>query len=164
MDRILVSGASGPIGKALLSSFETQGTQVVRLVRGRAQNAAQVSWDPLAPLPPAAVSGFDAVVHLAGESIVGRWTAEKKKAIRESRVQGTLTLAAALARAEAKPQGVGVRLGGRLLRESRRRASTRRESAWAGISGRGLPRVGGGQPDCGRGWHSHGQHPDRAWC
>lgn len=104
MDRTLVSGASGPIGKALLSSFETQGAQVVRLVRGRAQNAAQVSWDPLAPLPPAAVSGFDAVVHLAGESIVGRWTAEKKKAIRESRVQGTFTLATALARAESKPK------------------------------------------------------------
>jgi uncharacterized protein (TIGR01777 family) len=76
----------------------------VRLVRGRAQNAAQVSWSPLAPLPPAAVSGFDAVVHLAGESIVGRWTDEKKKAIRESRVQGTRNLATALARTESKPK------------------------------------------------------------
>jgi uncharacterized protein (TIGR01777 family) len=76
----------------------------VRLVRGRAQNAAQVSWDPLAPLSPAAVSGFDAVVHLAGESVVGRWTDEKKKAIRESRVQGTRNLAAALALIEAKPR------------------------------------------------------------
>ncbi|MGZ4839915.1 MAG: NAD-dependent epimerase/dehydratase family protein, partial [Terriglobales bacterium] len=89
MDRVLVSGASGPIGKALLSSFESQGTQVVRLVRGPTENAGQVSWDPLASVPPASVSGFDAVVHLAGESIVGRWTAEKKKAIRDSRVQGT---------------------------------------------------------------------------
>jgi len=76
----------------------------VRLVRGRAQNAAQVSWDPLAPLSPATVSGFDAVVHLAGESVVGRWTEAKKKAIRESRVQGTRHLAAALAQAEAKPR------------------------------------------------------------
>jgi len=104
VNRILVSGVSGPIGTALLASFEPQSTQIVRLVRGRAQNAAQVSWDPLSPVSPAAVSGFDAVVHLAGESVVGRWTEEKKKAIRESRVQGTRNLAAALAQSEAKPR------------------------------------------------------------
>jgi len=73
-------------------------------MRGRVQNSAQVSWDPLAPLSPAAVSGFDAVVHLAGESVVGRWTDEKKKAIRESRVQGTRNLVAALGKSEAKPR------------------------------------------------------------
>ena len=104
MDRILVSGVSGPIGTALLASFAPQGTQIVRLVRGRAQDAGQVSWDPLAPLSPAKVSGFDAVVHLAGESVVGRWTEAKKKAIRESRVQGTRNLVAALAQSEAKPR------------------------------------------------------------
>ncbi|MGD0598205.1 MAG: TIGR01777 family oxidoreductase [Terriglobales bacterium] len=104
MNRILITGASGPIGAALLASFEPQSTQIVRLVRGRAQGAAQVSWDPLAPVSPAAVSGFDAVVHLAGETVVGRWTEEKKRAIRESRVQGTRNLAAALAQSEAKPR------------------------------------------------------------
>jgi uncharacterized protein len=104
LERVLVSGASGPIGTALLASFEPQSTQIVRLVRGRAQGAAQVSWDPLAPVSPAAVSGFDAVVHLAGETVVGRWTEEKKKAIRESRVQGTRNLATALAQSEAKPR------------------------------------------------------------
>ena len=104
MDRILVTGVSGPIGMALLASFEPQVTQIVLLVRGRAQNAGQISWDPLAPVPPAAVSGFDAVVHLAGESLVGRWTDVRKKAIRASRVQGTRNLAAALAQSEAKPR------------------------------------------------------------
>ncbi|MFI5114885.1 MAG: NAD-dependent epimerase/dehydratase family protein, partial [Terriglobales bacterium] len=104
MNRILVSGASGLIGKALLTFFEPQGTQIVRLARGRAKKAAQVSWDPLVPLPPPMVSGFDAVVHLAGETVVGRWTEKKKKAIRESRVQGTRNLAAALAQSEAKPR------------------------------------------------------------
>ena len=104
MERVLVTGVSGPIGTALLASFDPEKTQIVRLVRGRTQNAAQGSWDPLAPLSPAAVSGFDAVVHLAGESIVGRWTAEKKKAIRESRVQGTRNLASALAKSEARPR------------------------------------------------------------
>ncbi len=99
-----MSGASGPIGSALLASFTAQNAQIVRLVRGRAQNAGQTSWDPLAPVPPAAVSGFDAVVHLAGESLVGRWTDVRKKAIRASRVQGTRNLAAALAQSEAKPR------------------------------------------------------------
>jgi uncharacterized protein (TIGR01777 family) len=104
MERVLVTGASGPIGAALLASFEPQPAQVVRLVRGRASNPAQISWDPMAPLAPTAVSGFDAVVHLAGESIVGRWTEAKKKAIRESRVQGTRNLAAALAQSSLKPR------------------------------------------------------------
>jgi uncharacterized protein (TIGR01777 family) len=104
VNRILISGASGPIGTALLASFTAQGAQIVRLVRGRAQNAAQVSWDPLAPVPPASVSGFDAVVHLAGESVVGRWTEQKKNAIRNSRVLGTRNLATALAQCEVKPR------------------------------------------------------------
>lgn len=104
LERVLASGVSGPIGVALLASFEPQRTEIVRLVRGRTQSAAQVSWDPLAPVSPAAVSGFDAVVHLAGESVAGRWTQEKKKAIRESRVQGTRNLAAALAQSQAKPR------------------------------------------------------------
>jgi uncharacterized protein (TIGR01777 family) len=104
LERVLVSGVSGPIGRALLASFAPQGTEIVRLVRGRAQNAAQVSWDPLATLSPAAVSGFDAVVHLAGESVVGRWTNEKKSAIRDSRVLGTRGLASALAQSGAKPR------------------------------------------------------------
>lgn len=104
MERLLVSGASGLIGTALLASLEAQDTQIVRLVRGRVSNAEQVSWDPLAPLSPAAVSGSDAVVHLAGESIVGRWTEDKKRAIRESRVLGTRHLTAALAQCDVKPR------------------------------------------------------------
>ena len=104
MNRILISGASGLIGKALLASFEPPRTHVVRLVRGAPKNGAQVSWNPLAPLSPPMVSGFDAVVHLAGESVVGRWTEEKRRAIRESRVQGTRHLAAALAQCDVKPR------------------------------------------------------------
>ena len=102
--RILVSGVSGPIGAALLPSLRTSGWSVVRLVRGTAAGAGQVAWDPASPLAPEAVSGFDAVIHLAGESIVGRWTAAKKRKIRDSRVGGTLNLAQALARAEDKPK------------------------------------------------------------
>jgi uncharacterized protein (TIGR01777 family) len=76
----------------------------MRIVRGPAKSTEQVSWDPLAPLSPAAVSGFEAVVHLAGESVVGRWTNEKKRAIRDSRVLGTRHLTAALAQAEVRPR------------------------------------------------------------
>src|ERR1039457_1536949 len=102
MNRILVSGASGPIGKALLASFDPTTIQVMRLVRARPQSP-EISWDPKVPLLPKVVSGFDAVIHLAGDSVVGRWTEAKRKAIRESRVQGTKNLATALAQSDAKP-------------------------------------------------------------
>jgi len=104
VDRVLISGASGPIGAALLASLMLANVEVVRLIRGPARSAGQISWDPLAPVPPAAVSGFQAVIHLAGESIVGRWTPAKKEAIRKSRVLGTRHLTAALAQAEVKPR------------------------------------------------------------
>jgi len=104
ISRILVSGVSGPIGAALLPSLKTGGYDVVRLVRGPATGEGQISWDPAKPISPDAVSGFDAVIHLAGESIVGRWTAAKKTKIRDSRVVGTGNLAQALAQAKAKPQ------------------------------------------------------------
>ena len=102
--RILVSGVSGPIGAALLPSLKTRGYEVTRLVRGPATGDGQISWDPAKPIAPGMVSGFDAVVHLAGESIVGRWTTAKKMKIRDSRVAGTSTLANALAQAKDKPE------------------------------------------------------------
>ena len=85
--RILLSGVSGPIGAALMPSLMALGYQITRLVRGPASGETQISWDPLKPLAPESVSGFEAVIHLAGESIVGRWTEDKKKRIRESRVE-----------------------------------------------------------------------------
>jgi hypothetical protein len=102
--RILVSGVSGPIGAALLPSLKTRGYEVTRLVRGPATSQDQISWDPAKPIDPKLVTGFDAVIHLAGESIVGRWTKSKKVKIRDSRVAGTSNLAEALAQAKDKPQ------------------------------------------------------------
>jgi uncharacterized protein len=102
--KILVSGVSGPIGASLLPSLRTNGCSVVRLVRGTATSDDQIEWDPAEPLAPQKVSGFDAVVHLAGESIFGRWTAAKKAKIRDSRVVGTFNLSSALAQAQDKPQ------------------------------------------------------------
>src|SRR3984957_3023481 len=104
ISRILVSGVSGPIGAALLPSLKTRGYEVTRLVRGAATGEGQVAWDPAKPISPEMVSGFDAVIHLAGESIVGCWTKTKKLKIRGSRIAGTTTLAEALAGAQHKPQ------------------------------------------------------------
>lgn len=106
--RILVSGASGPIGTALLPSLKSAGATISRLVRKGAKYSAadeqQIPWDPMQALSPESVLAFDAVIHLAGESIVGRWTDSKKREIRDSRVKGTSSLAQALASATQKPQ------------------------------------------------------------
>ena len=104
ISRILVSGVSGPIGVALLSSLRTRGCEIARLVRGASTSEDQIAWNPAQPISPETVSGFDAVIHLAGESIVGRWTSEKKSKIRNSRVEGTRNLAQALAQTKNKPQ------------------------------------------------------------
>lgn len=108
MARVLVSGVSGPIGAALLPALKASGAQITRLVRGNSGRAAPdeqtIPWDPAQAFAGDVLSGFDAVVHLAGESIVGRWTPEKKAKIRDSRVMGTQNLAQALAQAKDKPQ------------------------------------------------------------
>lgn len=94
--RILISGASGLIGNALQERWRTEGEEVSVLVR-RPPKAGEVQWTPGQALDPAALSGFDAVVHLAGKSIAGRWTEQFKLEVRESRIQGTATLATAAA-------------------------------------------------------------------
>ena len=102
--RILLSGSSGLLGSGLLPSLKSRGFQVVRLVREAASADDQIAWDPLQPLPPETLAGFDAVIHLAGETVVGRWTDAKKAKIRESRVTSTHYLAQALAQTSEKPR------------------------------------------------------------
>jgi hypothetical protein len=102
--RILISGASGPVGAALVPFLKTQGHTVTRLVRTSARGQDQILWNPARPLSPDSVSGFDAVIHLAGESIVGRWTGGKKQRILDSRTQGTSHLAEAAAKAAQRPR------------------------------------------------------------
>jgi len=101
--RILVSGASGVIGDAMLPALKREGHHVVRLSRGSSSREDQIAWDPRRVISPESVSGFDAVIHLAGESIVGRWTEDKKIRIRDSRVLGTRFLAEALAATPQRP-------------------------------------------------------------
>jgi hypothetical protein len=104
MSRILISGASGLIGSALVVALEADGYEVTRLVRAPARSEKELQWDPMREISPAQVSGFDAAIHLSGENVAGRWTAEKKRTIRESRVVSTRNLAWAMAKAEAPPQ------------------------------------------------------------
>jgi hypothetical protein len=74
------------------------------LVRSGVSDESRLVWDPAKPLAPESVSGFDAVVHLAGESIVGRWTEQKKRRIVGSRVPSTRYLAEALAQTSRPPR------------------------------------------------------------
>jgi uncharacterized protein (TIGR01777 family) len=101
--KVLVSGSSGLIGSALLPALKASRYEVVCLGRGQSGNG-RIGWDPARPLAPESVSGFDAVIHLAGESIASRWTESRKKAIRDSRVHGTRHLAEGLARTASPPR------------------------------------------------------------
>jgi uncharacterized protein (TIGR01777 family) len=103
--RILVSGSHGLVGKALIGSLTSDGNEIVRLVRGKPSSNAEVEWHPNeGKIDGASLEGLDVVVHLAGESIAsGRWSDEKKRAIQESRVLGTVLLSDALARLSRPP-------------------------------------------------------------
>jgi uncharacterized protein (TIGR01777 family) len=103
--RILVSGSNGLIGTAVVHALEVGRHTAVRLVRGSLpEGGSGVLWDPTRQtIDRAGLEGFDAVVHLAGEPILGRWTAEKKRRITNSRVVGTRLLAEALASLERRP-------------------------------------------------------------
>jgi uncharacterized protein len=103
---ILVTGASGLIGSALVSSLTATGHEVTRLVRAQPKPGEKAArWDPLAgTIDTSAFEGVDAVVHLAGENIAERWTPAKKVNIRDSRVKGTQGLCEALARLASPPK------------------------------------------------------------
>src|SRR6266568_5663294 len=103
MARILISGASGLIGSAFVASFESRGNEVIRLVRHASTSVHEIRWDPMRPIPPELISGFNAVIHLSGESVAGRWSESKKSRIRESRVVSTQNLSNALAKAKKPP-------------------------------------------------------------
>jgi hypothetical protein len=105
--KIAVTGASGLIGSALTASLRENGDQVVTLVRRTPASASEVAWDPLAPLgglPPGALDGTGAVVHLAGAGVADRrWTDSYQQEIRASRVRGTRGLTEFLAAMDQRP-------------------------------------------------------------
>ncbi|HYD52307.1 MAG TPA: TIGR01777 family oxidoreductase [Gemmatimonadaceae bacterium] len=106
LTRVLVSGATGFIGSALVRRLRDEGVAVRRLTR-RAPEPGwdDARWDPEGQaLDPRALADVDAVVHLAGEKIDQRWTEARKRALRESRVRSTDLLARAIAAAPARPR------------------------------------------------------------
>jgi len=92
---VLISGSTGLIGSALARSLQADGHAITRLSR---------TGGGAGMFDAAAVSACEAVVHLAGEPVAGRWTSAKKAAIRDSRVGGTRSLCEALARLETRPR------------------------------------------------------------
>jgi uncharacterized protein (TIGR01777 family) len=105
--RLIVAGASGLVGGALVRELKGAGWSVSRLVRRPPHSPDEIFWAPESgQLDPAVIAGAAAVVNLAGENIAGgRWTAARKAAILASRVDATRTLASAI-RASASPPRV----------------------------------------------------------
>ena len=107
--KVTITGATGLIGTALVGALKARGDEVTVLSRNPERAARELgveaaAWDPLAePAPAAAISGRDAVVHLAGEPVAQRWTDEVKRSIRTSRDVGTANLVAGIAASEPRP-------------------------------------------------------------
>jgi len=96
--RIAVSGSTGLIGRELVAFLRALGNDVVPMVRTRDARAGAVAWDPATGwVDRDALAMVDAVVHLAGENIGGRFTERHKRAIRDSRIGPTTALARAMA-------------------------------------------------------------------
>ncbi len=112
--KITVTGGTGRLGSLLVAELVRRGDEVTVLTRspGRAreklpQGVSAVAWDPATgPAPAAALSGRDAVVHLAGEDIAQRWTDEAMRRIRDSREQGTRNLVEGLRAADPRPSAL----------------------------------------------------------
>lgn len=110
--RVLIGGATGFIGSRLAELLAEAGHEVWGFSRNpdtankKVASLTQVfPWNPIQQQPPTeAFEGVDAVVHLAGESVAGRWTGRKKTLIRDSRVIGTRNLVSALERAKNRPE------------------------------------------------------------
>jgi uncharacterized protein (TIGR01777 family) len=103
--RVTVTGSSGLIGSALVRALRQDGHDVVRLVRREPSAPDEARWSPAdGCVEAAALESTDAVVHLAGAGVGDRpWTKAYKRRIRDSRLDGTRTLAEAIAAAEHRP-------------------------------------------------------------
>ena len=100
---VAVTGSGGLIGTALTALLTTGGHRVIRLVRRPPRNSEERQWRPEEPAPTL-LSGVDALVHLAGASIGGRFTPDRKREIADSRILPTRRLAELAAATAADPK------------------------------------------------------------
>ena len=101
---IVVTGSSGLLGAALIQRIGQQHDRITRLVR-RPAGSGEIQWDPMGQrLDPPALEGIDAIVHLAGENVGTRWTAARKRRIKESRISGTRLLSQTIAQLRRPPR------------------------------------------------------------
>lgn len=103
--RILIAGASGLVGSALIPRLEADGAAVTRLVRS-SPKPGEIEWHPNHDeMNAAGLEGFDVVISLAGENVAGsRWTEEQKRKIHDSRVNGTHLLSETIAKLTKRPR------------------------------------------------------------
>lgn len=105
---ILIAGSSGFIGSALIDHFKSEGHKIRRLIRSKSciKDSGESFWNPEAEImDPGALDGIDAVINLAGENVAsGRWTATKKRHIRDSRILSTKLLSEAIAAVQNPPK------------------------------------------------------------
>ena len=112
--RILVTGATGFVGRRLCQVLSQSGHELVALsrdpesARRRVPELAQAfAWNPTSEVPTSgSLEGVDSVVHLAGETVTGRWTSRKREAIKASRVEGTRNLVQALSLSDSRPRSI----------------------------------------------------------
>jgi uncharacterized protein len=100
---IAITGSSGLVGSALTAFLSTGGHRVIRLVRHPSTKPTERQWDPADP-DPGLLTGVDAVIHLAGASIAGRFTDGHRSAIRDSRIGPTRRLAELIANSKDGPK------------------------------------------------------------
>lgn len=104
--KVLITGASGLLGQALQKSFKDKGYDMLLASRKEPEDDRHIQWSIEDGFTdPEKLEGVDVVVHLAGENVSGlRWTDEKKKAIRDSRVLGTRNVVDAISKLKKKPK------------------------------------------------------------
>jgi uncharacterized protein len=103
--KILIAGASGLVGSALIPKLEAEGDAVTRLVR-TSPKPGEIEWHPNHDeMNTSSLEGFDAVINLAGENVAGsRWTEDQKRKIHDSRVNGTHLLSETIAKLTQRPR------------------------------------------------------------
>ena len=103
--KVVIAGASGFVGSALVPALQAEGWQVTSLVRSQPKSADEVQWNPAEHVIDIdAIEAADVVINLSGASIAGGWwTSKRKDIILQSRLDATSTLAEAIQRASSKP-------------------------------------------------------------